>query len=76
MELNIIKDIFNYFISGKEVQSFYQNNNGLINDTYLIKTAHKSYILQKLNTGILSNYSRGLSNILTVKKWLLKNNFP
>ena len=76
MELNIIKDIFNYFIPGKEVQLINQNNNGLINDTYLIQTAYKSYILQKLNTEIFSNYSRGLSNIQIVKKWLLKNNFP
>ena len=48
--------------------------NGLINSTWLLKNAHQSYILQKINNKIFKNPEAIASNVRLISDYLLKHN--
>jgi Ser/Thr protein kinase RdoA (MazF antagonist) len=49
-------------------------NNGLINQTWLIKNSHKNFILQKVNHNIFKNPEAIAFNVRLIADYLLKTN--
>jgi len=67
-----LNNVFKNFISKEDFKSYKKIGNGLINDTYLVDTNKKKYILQKLNSFVFKNPINTINNILSISKHLKK----
>ena len=56
MNVEIAQKILNYFEIEEKVISLEQNQTGLINRTFEIKTLYNKFIIQEINKHIFSNY--------------------
>ncbi len=65
-----LKHIFQNFNCDGEFQDYSSLTSGHINDTYLIKTDKKSYVLQKLNHFVFPNIPELMNNKVKVAKYL------
>lgn len=79
MDLKKINNIVKHFLPNEDVIAFSINNKGLINQTFVVsvgKLNTKQYILQSINTVILSLFDKALENIILVKNRLENTKFP
>lgn len=68
--MGIIEEVLqNYALEG-QVNSCERYGSGHINETYLVKTDRKNYILQKINSSIFKNVPALMDNIEAVSKHL------
>jgi len=68
--MGIIEEVLqNYALEG-QVNSCERYGSGHINETYLVKTDRKNYILQKINNSIFKNVPALMDNIEAVSKHL------
>ncbi len=70
MKLQYAKNALNYFQIKEKVLSVEPYGNGHINDTYLVITEGKKYILQRLNTNIFTKPDEVMENVLKVTSFL------
>jgi Ser/Thr protein kinase RdoA (MazF antagonist) len=76
VELEFAQKILKKFKIDDIIISINQNKTGLINQTFELSTHENKYILQRINTQVFPNYQQGLENIILIKKWLKKTNYP
>ncbi|MBC8464472.1 MAG: aminoglycoside phosphotransferase family protein [Bacteroidetes bacterium] len=79
MELKQAQQILDCFPLKGKVVDIQTNNEGLINQTFIVSVQSKStnrWVLQSINTQVFPQYEQGLENILKVKNWLEASNFP
>ena len=71
-------EVINKFEINSKIKSHEKYGNGHINDTYLVTTDDKRYILQKVNTNIFTDYDGLMENIFNITDFLrdkiIKNN--
>lgn len=70
--INSAKNAAKIFCFEGEIEQINEFGNGHINDTYLVTTTVKKYILQKMNTNIFKKPLEVLENIENVTKHLKK----
>lgn len=75
MELNTAKEVFKFLLPDSPISLIKQIDIGLINQTFVVESQNKKFILQAINEKVFKNYHKGLDNIILVKKWLLESNF-
>ncbi len=61
-----VLQIASVFCSPLEVKSVDELGRGNINDTYLVKTTHKRFVLQRINQHVFSQPEQVISNVLAV----------
>lgn len=76
MELDRAQDICQQFFPEIKIIGTFELKSGLINKTYVVETIDKKYVLQSINIAVFNQFLKGLDNIIVVKKWLVKNQFP
>lgn len=57
--------------SAKHISSL---GNGLINDTYLVKTASQAFVLQRINTSVFHNPEQIMTNLVTLSQHISQKN--
>ena len=79
MDLVLAQQIVLKLLNKGKVTQIQKNNEGLINQTFVIWVEDKNvkkYILQSVNTNVFSQYHLTLENIIKVKKSISKSSFP
>ncbi len=67
-----IEEVCNLFALEGEFQSAAPYGDGHINDTYLVKTSEREYILQRINGEVFKNPTQVMDNIVAVTNYLRK----
>ena len=78
VELSQAQQIIDCFFPNGKVADIQTNNEGLINQTFIVCVQLAStsrWVLQSINTQVFQQYEQGLKNILKVKGWLEDSNF-
>ena len=70
----MIKEILSDYNLNQGYLKYEPINNGLINQTWLIKNSTENFILQKVNNGIFKNPDAIAFNVRMIADYLLKNN--
>lgn len=70
----IIEKICNKFNIKGELLNISSYGEGHINDTYLIETNFKKYIIQKINNKVFKKPDKLMKNFYMITKWMEKNN--
>ena len=70
----MIKEVLSEYNLNKDSLEFEPINNGLINQTWLIKNSTENFILQKVNNSIFKNPGAIASNVRMIADYLLKIN--
>lgn len=73
MRKDLKEALSNFNLIGK-LKSISPYGEGHINETYLVRTTNKDYILQKMNTNVFPNHENLMENILNVTTYLTKKN--
>jgi len=76
VELKEVQYVLNKFVPGSNLIELKEAKEGLINSTFILSTLTEKYVLQKINQSIFKDYEKALENIITVKNWLIKSDFP
>jgi hypothetical protein len=76
VELEFAQSIFSNFGLKESIVNVKRIESGLINSTFIVNSKTNSYILQAINTSILTNYEDGLENILTIGNCSQKEKLP
>lgn len=66
----VINKIYNYFNIQGSILNIETYGDGHINDTYLIETTDKKYILQKINNKVFKSPSKVMKNFSRITKWM------
>ncbi len=69
----IIEKIYGYFNIMGNVQKINSYGDGHINDTYLIETNKKKYIIQRINNKVFKKPNKLMKNFYLVTTWLENN---
>lgn len=76
MELKEAQYVLNKFVPGSNLIELKEAKEGLINSTFILSTLSEKYVLQKINQSVFKGYEKALENIIIVKNWLIKSDFP
>lgn len=69
----MVHEILSEYNINQEHLAFEPINNGLINDTWLIKNSHENYILQKINKNVFKNPHAIAHNVRMISDFLLQH---